>query len=244
MSGKIQFPACGLWVRGRRRCGVVECAGTNTQSGIDLMERQGGAAPKLEPNQATAPQPILGAHFDMLGLSDIERVLLVSDGTFTYQLETFVREPIGVEILSNQLLPLSCNAATLLNRSEGSLAWNRRTLLRGRDSAAAFVYAISLIDDHGLNPDFRAELRKTTSGIGHLLAKYRMGTFRELLTYHLDDGAQYAHFLPKFRKSTFLSKTYRIIFEDRPIMVVTENMPRDLFACEGMVSCPNDAPRA
>ena len=197
------------------------------------MERQACAAPKLEPNQVTAPQPILGAHFDMLGLSDIERVLLVSDGTFTYQLETFVREPIGVEILSNQLLPLSCNAATLLNRSEGSLAWNRRTLLRGRDSAAAFVYAISLIDDHGLNPDFRAELRKTTSGIGHLLAKHRMGTFRELLTYHLDDGAQYAHFLPKFRKSTFLSRTYRIIFEDRPIMVVTENMPRALFACEG-----------
>ena len=208
------------------------------------MERQGSAAPKLEPNQATAPQPILGAHFNMLGLSDIERILLVADGTFSYQLETFVREPIGVEILSNQLLPLSHNAAALLNRSEGSLAWNRRTLLRGRDSAAAYVYATSLIDDHDLNPDFRAELRNTTSGIGHLLAKYRIGTFRELLTYHLDDGAQYAYCLPKFRNSAFLSRTYRIIFEGRPIMVVTENMPRALFACEGRVSCPTDAPRA
>ena len=84
------------------------------------MERQGGANPKLEPHQATAPHPILGAHFNMLGLSDIERILLVSDGTFTYQLETFVREPIGVEILSNRLLPLTYNAAALLNRSEGS----------------------------------------------------------------------------------------------------------------------------
>jgi chorismate-pyruvate lyase len=195
------------------------------------MERS-GANQKLELNQATRPQPILGAHFHMLGLSDIERILLVSDGTFTYQLETFVREPIGVEILSNQLSPLSCNAAALLNRGEGSLAWNRRTLLRGRDSTTAYAYANSLIDDHGLTPDFRADLRDTTSGgIGHLLAKYRMGTFRELLTYHLDDGAQYAQYLPKFRKSAFLSKTYRIIFEDRPIMVVTENMPRALFAC-------------
>ena len=205
------------------------------------MERQGVASPKLEPNQATPPRPILGAHFNMLGLSDIERILLVSDGTFTYQLETFVREPIGVEILSNQLLPLSWSEATLLNRGEGSLAWNRRTLLRGRDSTAAYAYATSLIDDHGLNPDFRAELRDTTSGIGHLLAKYRIGTFRELLTYHLDDGAQYAHYLPKFRKSAFLSKTYRIIFEGRPIMVVTENMPRALFASEGRVSCRNGA---
>jgi chorismate-pyruvate lyase len=197
------------------------------------MERQGGANPKCEPNQATRPQPILGAHFNMLGLSDIERILLVSDGTFTYQLETFVREPIGVEILSNQLVPLSRDAAGLLNRGEGSLAWYRRTLLRGSNSSAAYAYATSFIDDHGLNPDFRAELRDTTSGIGHLLAKYRMGTFRELLTYHLDDGAPYAHYLPEFRNSAFLSKTYRIIFEDRPIMVVTENMPRALFACEG-----------
>jgi chorismate-pyruvate lyase len=152
------------------------------------MERQGCANPELEPKQATSPRPILGTHFNMLGLSDIERILLVSDGTFTYQLETFVREPIGVEILSNQVLALSGNAATLLNRGEGSLAWHRRTLLRGRDSTAAYAYATSLIDDYGLNPDFRAELRETTSGIGHLLTKYRMGTFRELLTYHLDDG--------------------------------------------------------
>jgi chorismate-pyruvate lyase len=200
------------------------------KSGVDLIERQSGANPKLEPNQATTPQPILGAHVNMPGLSDIDRILLVSDGTFTYQLETFVREPIGVEILSNQLLPLSPNAAKLLNRREGSLAWDRRTLLRGRHSAAAYSYATSLIDDHGLKPDFRTELRTTTSGIGHLLAKYRMGTFRELLTYHLDDGAEFAHYLPKFRKSTFLSRTYRIIFEGKPVMVVTENMPRALFA--------------
>jgi hypothetical protein len=47
------------------------------------------------------PQHILGAHYRMPGLSDIERILVASDGTFTYQLETFVREPIGVEILLN-----------------------------------------------------------------------------------------------------------------------------------------------
>ena len=122
----------------------------------------------------------------MPGLSDVERILIVSDGTFTYQLETFVREPIGVEILSNQLLPLSTKGAELLNRSEGSLAWDRRTLLRGRNSGDAYSYATSLIDDEGLDPGFRADLRVTTSGIGHLLAKYRIGTFRAVSYTHLD----------------------------------------------------------
>jgi chorismate-pyruvate lyase len=183
-----------------------------------------------ERQQSTIPQPILGGHYSMPGLSDVERILVVSDGTFTYQLETFVRESIGVEILSNQLLPLSQSDAQLLNCSKGTLAWDRRTLLRGRNSGTAFSYACSLINDEGLDPDFRAELRVTQSGIGHLMAKYRMGTFRELLTYHFDTKPDYAHYLSKFRDSAFLSRTYRIVFEGRPIMVVTENMPRDLLA--------------
>lgn len=176
------------------------------------------------------PQPILGAHYSMDGLSDIERILVVSDGTFTYQLETFVREPIGVEILLNQLAPLSPSEAPLLECSEGTPAWDRRTLLRGKRTGSAYSYATSLINDEGLDPDFRAKLRVTQSGIGHLMAKYRMGTFRELLTYHFDAKPDYAHHLPNFKDSAFLSRSYRIVFDGRAIMVITENMPRDLFA--------------
>lgn len=176
------------------------------------------------------PEPILGAHFRMPGLSDVERILLVSDGTFTYQLEAFVREPIGVEILSNELVPLSAGDAQLLQCREGGQVWDRRTLLRGKKTGTAYCYATSVINDEGLDPDFRRELRATQSGIGHLMAKYRMGTFRELLTYHIDAGPDYARHLPHFRDAAFLSRTYRIIFERRPIMLITENMPRSLFA--------------
>jgi chorismate-pyruvate lyase len=194
------------------------------------MGQAGATAATAERQQSTTPQPILGAHFSMPGLSDVERILIVSDGTFTYQLETFVREPIGVEILSNQLVPLSSGDARLLDCSEGSLAWDRRTLLRGKKSGTAYSYATSLINDEGLDPNFRSELRVTQSGIGHLMAKYRMGTFRELLTYHFDAKPQYACHLPNFGGTSFLSRTYRIVFEGRPIMVITENLPRDLFA--------------
>jgi chorismate-pyruvate lyase len=186
------------------------------------------------------PKTILGSHYHMPGLSDIERVLVVSDGTFTYQLETFVREPIGVEILSNQLARPSSNNAHLLQCREGSLAWDRRTLLRGKQTGMAYCYATSDINDEDLDPDFRAELRVTQSGIGHLMAKYRMGTFRELLTYHIDTKPGYGHHLPHFRDSAFLSRTYRIIFQGKPIMVITENMPRNLFA----KSIPFDHTRA
>jgi chorismate-pyruvate lyase len=134
-----------------------------------------------------------------------------------------------VEILSNQLLPLSPQGAQLLDRKEGSLAWDRRTLLRGRNTGTAYSYATSLIDDEGLELGFREDLRLTASGIGHLLAKYRMGTFRELLTYRVVVAPDYAQHLPNFRETSFLSRTYRIVFEGRPIMTVTENLPRSLF---------------
>jgi chorismate-pyruvate lyase len=197
---------------------------------MKLMGQTTGAAALAKSRLSKTPQRILGAHFSMPGLSDIERILVVSDGTFTYQLETFVREPIGVEILRNQQEALSSSGARLLGCSEGNLAWNRRTLLRGKQTGAAFSYATSIINDEGLDPDFQAELRVTQSGIGHLMAKYRMGTYRELLTYHIDTKPDYAYHLPNFRDSAFLSKTYRIVFEGKPIMVITENMPRDLFA--------------
>ena len=183
-----------------------------------------------EPHLSMTPQRILGAHYRMPGLSDIERILLVSDGTFTYQLETYVREPIGVEILANQLVSLSPSDAQLLDCSQGKLAWDRRTLLRGKETGTAYSYATSLINEEGLDPAFRAELQVSRSGIGHLMAKYRMATFRELLTYHIDARPDYAYHLPGFRDAAFLSKTYRIVFEGRPIMVITENLPRDLFA--------------
>ncbi len=176
------------------------------------------------------PEPILGAHFRMPGLSDVERILLVSDGTFTYQLEAFAREPIRVEILSNESVPLSAGDAELLQRPEGGPVWDRRTLLRGKNTGTAYCYATSVINDEGLDPAFREELRVTQSGIGHLMAKYRIGTFRELLTYHIDVGPDYARHLPHFRDAAFLSRTYRIVFEGQPIMLITENMPRTLFA--------------
>jgi chorismate-pyruvate lyase len=185
-------------------------------------------------------EPILGAHYRMPGLSDIERILIVSDGTFTYQLETFVREPIGVEILSNEQVTLSPGDAQLLQRQPGGLVWDRRTLLRGKQTGTSYCYATSVINDENLDPGFRAELRVTQTGIGHLMAKYRMGTFRELLTYHVSVGPDYAHHLPQFRGAAFLSRTYRIIFEGRPIMLITENLPRNLFA----KSIPLDQTRA
>lgn len=176
------------------------------------------------------PEPILGAHFSMPGLSDVERILLVSDGTFTYQLEAFVREPIGVGILSNEPIPLSEGNAELLQCRAGGRVWDRRTLLLGKKTGMAYCHATSVINDEGLDPDFREELRTTQFGIGHLMAKYRMGTFRELLTYHIEVGPDYARHLPQFRDGAFLSRNYRIVFEGRPIMLITENMPRNLFA--------------
>ena len=81
---------------------------------MDQSAARAGAA-SVELDVPMTPQRIIGAHYNMPGLSDIERILVVSDGTFTYQMETFVREPIGVEILANNLTALSSQDATLLD---------------------------------------------------------------------------------------------------------------------------------
>jgi chorismate-pyruvate lyase len=60
------------------------------------------------------------------------------------------------------------------------------------------------------------------------MAKYRMGTFRELLTYRIERTPDCAKHLSRFRDAVFLSRRYRIVFEGRPMMVITEKLPREL----------------
>jgi chorismate-pyruvate lyase len=135
---------------------------------------------------STIPQPILGTHYTMPGLSDVERLLLVSDGTFTYQLETLVRQPVGVEILSNQIAPLSPSDAQLLDCGEGTLVWARETLLRGGKSKAAYAYATSLINDKGLDhavgnrPSYGQVPNGSISGVADVPFRYWAGLRRLL----------------------------------------------------------------
>jgi len=173
--------------------------------------------------------PILGDHMRAVGLSDIERIMLACDGTFTFQLEAFVRESIEVDILAYEEAPLTKNAAAVLGGEPGRTAWDRKVLLIGAESREPYVYAHTHLDAGSLPPALQADLKSSPAGIGRLFVDYRLSIYRELVGYYFEDGAPYAHLFPTRKDLSFLARVYRVHFDDRPVMIITEKMPRDLF---------------
>lgn len=175
-------------------------------------------------------RPILGAHMELADVSDIERIMLACDGTFTFQLEAYVREPIEIEILDYAQRPIRGAAIHIMNSSPGDVVWERKVLLRGANSGEAYVFAHSYVDAARLPAALAKDLQTSPSGIGRLFVDYRLSIYRDLVGYFFEDGAAYAPWFPKRKNLQFLARIYRVFLKDRPVMIITERMPRDLFA--------------
>lgn len=188
---------------------------------------------KQAPPDCSLPEdlkPILGAHCDLAGVSDLERIMLACDGTFTFQLEAFVHELIEVDILSYEQRLISGTAAAIMMSAPGAAVWERKVLLRGADSGEAYVFAHSYVDAARLPKALAEDLKASPAGIGRLFVDYRLSIYRDLVGYFFEDGADYAPWFPNRENLRFLSRVYRVFFEERPVMIITEKMPRDLFS--------------
>ncbi len=174
-------------------------------------------------------RPILGAHLNLADVSDLERIMLACDGTFTFQLEAYVRELIEVEILSYARRPITGVAAEVMKSRSGDIVWERKVLLRGADTGEAYVFAHSYVDAARLPKALADDLEASPAGIGRLFVDYRLSIYRDLVGYFFEDGAPYAPCFPNRKDLQFLARVYRVFFEGRPVMVITEKMPRDLF---------------
>ncbi|MEM8772546.1 MAG: chorismate pyruvate-lyase family protein [Pseudomonadota bacterium] len=190
--------------------------------------REKSAIPDCQIPDALAP--ILGAHMEADGLSDIERIMLACDGTFTFQLEAFMREPVEVDILDYELRPAGEKPAAILDAEAGASMWERKVLLRGAKTGTPFVFAHSFIDVDRLPAALARDLEASPAGIGRLFVDYRLSIYRELVGYFFEDGSNYAPFFPDREQLSFLARVYRVTFHGRPVMLITEKMPRDLFS--------------
>ena len=174
-------------------------------------------------------RPILGAHLDLAGVSDLERVMLACDGTFTFQLEAYVREKVEVDILSYARTPIDGAAAIVMETDKGRTVWERKVLLRGVKTNTPYVFAHSYVDAERLPPALADDLKASPAGIGRLFVDYRLSIYRDLIGFFFEDGAAYAQWFPGRQSLAFLARVYRVHFEGRPVMIITEKMPRDLF---------------
>lgn len=151
------------------------------------------------------------------------RALLVTDGTVTKILEAYFWEPITVETLS-QASVIAEKPIPWLGIEPGSSVLTRDARLIGTDTATAYADAFSIIRTELIPEDFRRRLIAREIGIGVLIRDSGLESYRELLEL----GTEQTPSAPDGQRR--ISRTYRIIIEGNPVILITESFPYSVYA--------------
>lgn len=171
-------------------------------------------------------------------LPAILRTLLVTDGTVTKTLEAYYWEPVAVSLQTQSFTRLP-NHCAWLARERGAGVLRRAVQLRGKRSGRLYVDAHSLVRIEALPAALADDLVCGRIGIGELIRTSGLETYREILdigygeqplTQGLFEAPQAAH----------VYRTYRILLEHTPVILVTEYFRLETFGADGQ-DAPNSA---
>jgi chorismate-pyruvate lyase len=151
------------------------------------------------------------------------RMLLFTDGTVTRALEAWALCRVVVDVVDEHLGGLPDELAVCLDCAAGAEVRHRRVTLQSADDGTPLVYAESLILFERLPAGFLALLAHSRQGIGEALSAGRFESRRELLWFGLSSAPDWHQ--ASFRRQSTLARTYRIVIDDAPVMVITEAFP-------------------
>lgn len=161
---------------------------------------------------------------DPLTLGASRRVLLTTDGTVTEILEAFSGERIRVVKLFQEQSRLARPLATL-ELPKGDDILSRQVLLQGCASLVNFIWAESIIALGRLDEEVRFGLLHSQKSIGLLILEKRIETFKEILDCDRKPAGPLAKHFRVGARAPILSRTYRMVTQGRPIMLITEKFP-------------------
>jgi chorismate-pyruvate lyase len=162
-------------------------------------------------------------------LPPLLRTLLVTDGTVTKSLEAFYWEPVTVDVESLELMEAK-HSIEWLNIKTGEKVLTRQVRLRGNYSNKIYATAFSVVRLSVMAANLREALINGEIGIGVLIRDSGLESYREILDIRADrrPGQLYATDSGASAIDV-VSRTYRIIAENQPMILITESFPWELF---------------
>ncbi|RME12381.1 MAG: DUF98 domain-containing protein [Ardenticatenia bacterium] len=161
---------------------------------------------------------------NLRALTPFQRALLVIDGTVTKFIEAYTMEPVAVERLSQTTITLDAPHPWLA-ADAGTRAISRTVLLVGEYSRTVYAYAASLILPDRVGAHVQAGLQTEGGSLGRLLLGDQVESYRDVLWYGREEIPTLPDTLAQRVGRTFLTRTYRIIAEGHPLMMITERFP-------------------
>jgi chorismate-pyruvate lyase len=161
-----------------------------------------------------------GEPLPIASLPPFLRALLVTDGTVTKALEAYFWEPVIVDTLRQEFIT-AADEIPWIEVSPGDQVLVREALLRGGDSGKQYARAFSVIRTTLIPASFRQRLVNREIGIGVLIRDSGLESFREVMEVGVE---------PESRAGTgALSRTYRIIIDGKPVILISEMFPLELY---------------
>ena len=194
---------------------TVEKTHISTKRMKDLFVAQFAKPPDLE-------------EINLSQLTPFQRALLVIDGTVTRFIEAYTFAPIEVVLLHQETRTLPTNHVWL-DVEKGTEVVARQVVLqtgqKDGQKPTVHAYATSLIVLNRIPQIVREGLTLKGQGLGQLLQRSGLETRRDLLWWGFDHPTDLPEFLHHLEGEPFLSRTYRIVTGEHPIILINERFP-------------------
>ena len=168
------------------------------------------------------------ARIDLSRLTPFQRALLVTDGTVTRFLEAYTLSPVKIVLLKQEMQTLTADHKWL-RAKKGTQVIRRQVSLQTLNCTGQpptiHTYATSLIVLNRTPTIIRQGLELKSDGLGTLLQRSGLETRRDLLWCGVDQPQDLPENLAHLDETPFLTRTYRIVADGQPIMLISERFP-------------------
>ena len=161
-------------------------------------------------------------------LTPFQRGLLVTDGTVIRFIEAYTLAPIEVVLLQQARQTLHTEHTWLELPAEEEII-SRQVVLQtdSRDEPSPIIhaYADSLIVPQRLPQSILDGLESDKQGLGGLLRRSGLETWRELLWCGIETLTNLPPAVKHLEGETFISRAYRVFSDEAPLMLINEKFP-------------------
>ncbi|CVK33554.1 beta-ribofuranosylaminobenzene 5'-phosphate synthase [Methanoculleus bourgensis] len=166
-------------------------------------------------------------------LSPMQKVLIGTDGSVTNLLEMATGHPVTITTRVQEVVAADPGTAAALEIEPGDEVNYRVVELKDSVTGEVLIYAVSRTPLRRLAPEFRQDLMRADIPIGRILSRHRIESRREITDARvIQAGTDLARTFNVHRFESMLSRRYRIIHREEPLIAIEEVFPCTAFADE------------
>ncbi|HOI57126.1 MULTISPECIES: beta-ribofuranosylaminobenzene 5'-phosphate synthase [unclassified Methanoculleus] len=166
-------------------------------------------------------------------LSPMQKVLIGTDGSVTNLLEMATGHSVTITTRLQEVIGADPKIAAALNIEPGDEVNYRVVELKDSVTGETLIYAVSCTPLRRLAPEFRQDLMRADIPIGRILSRHRIESRREITDARVvPAGTDLARTFNVHRCESMLSRKYRIIHREEPLIAIEEIFPCTAFADE------------